>query len=328
MSSPNQQKVGCGVIYAPFQIPRITYRHKLLIDIAFDTHQLCVIALPVKRFPPTKTSPLDFDTRKAMIGTSYPNVAVVPIPDQKYAAKFIQTLHSAIPAIEPIHLYADSKSVALYKEHGGTWETTVCELHADEQDCRQSEEFLKQSALDLLRHPEEIEKLGEHAIASVHQFAAESYRSGMVVATQKQFTHSYPTVDVAIRRITNDGRRQLLLGRKPEELLFRFPGGFVDPSDLSYESTALREGFEETGAISLSKPRYVASRRVDDWRYRGEADGIKTILFQCDFLGADAELKAGDDLEEIRWFDEDYLVPEQFEPEHRHLLEMLLGEAA
>lgn len=46
----------------------------------------------------------------------------------------------------------------------------------------------------------------------------------------------------------NEGK--LLLARKPNETKLRFIGGFVDPSDISYEKAAVREFMEETTVVA------------------------------------------------------------------------------
>ncbi|WP_342648600.1 hypothetical protein [Mucilaginibacter sp. CSA2-8R] len=45
---------------------------------------------------------------------------------------------------------------------------------------------------------------------------------------------------------------------------------------------------------------YETSARIDDWRYRHEADKIITLLFSCDHQGG--EPAANDDIEELKWF--------------------------
>lgn len=160
-----------------------------------------------------------------------------------------------------------------------------------------------------------------HRSAEEH-FGVESYYVGKIRALKQQFPKVYPCVDIAIICLG-----KLLLGRKPHEKLFRFPGGFVDPTDSSYEDAALREAREECGAsIELSYPRYVASLRVNDWRYKNEIDKIVSTLFVCHLLGNNEPI-AGDDLQEVKWFSiEDLKNNSDFIlPGHRSLLDKLLA---
>ncbi|HEX5150269.1 MAG TPA: hypothetical protein VFW07_02410 [Parafilimonas sp.] len=45
--------------------------------------------------------------------------------------------------------------------------------------------------------------------------------------------------------------------------------------------------------------QYIGSAKIDDWRYRNEADKIITLFFKTTLLFG--RQKAGDDLAEIKW---------------------------
>jgi bifunctional NMN adenylyltransferase/nudix hydrolase len=45
---------------------------------------------------------------------------------------------------------------------------------------------------------------------------------------------------------------------------------------------------------------YETSRKINDWRYRNEADKIITLLFSCDYISG--EPSAQDDIAELSWF--------------------------
>jgi len=124
-----------------------------------------------------------------------------------------------------------------------------------------------------------------------------AYAAGKLKALSQQFPKVYPTVDIAI---LNEDHTEVLLGRKPNEISWRFPGGFTDPTDESYEYAAQREAIEECGKIELGRFEYITSMRINDWRYRNERDKIITNFFLTTFLWGHPE--AGDDLEEIKWF--------------------------
>ncbi len=146
----------------------------------------------------------------------------------------------------------------------------------------------------------------------------EDFRAGMVYAQNIAFPRVYPTVDIVLRH--ND---KVLVGRKPDESLWRFPGGFVDVADESLESAALRELQEETG-ITLTHLDYLTSRQVNDWRYRGSMDKIMTTVFTRTV--AMLEPTAGDDLDCTAWKSvvglNKILVPE-----HRFILQEVLRNA-
>jgi bifunctional NMN adenylyltransferase/nudix hydrolase len=99
--------------------------------------------------------------------------------------------------------------------------------------------------------------------------------------------------------MSNDGT-QVLLGKKHHATAWRFPGGFADPTDTDYEEAAKRELQEECGDIKTTAVNYIGSAKIDDWRYRSEADKIITLLFKTTLVSGIA--KANDDLGDVAWF--------------------------
>jgi len=45
---------------------------------------------------------------------------------------------------------------------------------------------------------------------------------------------------------------------------------------------------------------YETSRKINDWRYRNEADKIITLLFSCDYISGSPA--AQDDIIDLDWF--------------------------
>jgi len=115
--------------------------------------------------------------------------------------------------------------------------------------------------------------------------------------------------------------RQILLGRKSTDKLFRFPGGFSDPNSDSLEADARREVAEEMG-VEVGDVRYVGSTLVNDWRYRNEPDCIKTALFTAAYVHG--RPTPSDDMDaEVRWFVLADLTEKDIAPSHRPLFRML-----
>ena len=123
------------------------------------------------------------------------------------------------------------------------------------------------------------------------------FRAGVIWAAYNQYPKCYPTVDVAI---FNEDYTKLLLARKPKEDKYRFVGGFADPKSENYEVDARREVAEETG-LEVDNPKYIGSFTIDDWRYRGEIDRIKTLFFTTKVIFGRPQ--ANDDICEVRWFE-------------------------
>jgi bifunctional NMN adenylyltransferase/nudix hydrolase len=88
------------------------------------------------------------------------------------------------------------------------------------------------------------------------------------------------------------------LARKPDEKKWRFIGGFSDPRTSSLEEDAKREVQEEAG-IEVEIISYLGSTLIDDWRYRGEQDKIKTALFLAKYIFGKPE--GADDIAEVKW---------------------------
>jgi bifunctional NMN adenylyltransferase/nudix hydrolase len=139
------------------------------------------------------------------------------------------------------------------------------------------------------------------APVTVKPHTSNDFRQGIMYAEQRSFPMVYSTVDIAL---VDPTITYVLLGRKKDEKLWRFPGGFVDPTDASKEAAWCRELSEEvpSGVESyVSDIEYVCSNIVPDCRYPGR-DKIMTTMFAAVVTFNVNELKAGDDLAEVQLF--------------------------
>jgi bifunctional NMN adenylyltransferase/nudix hydrolase len=304
-----------GVIYLPFQIPTIPDEspHVHLIEHLFKLHKTIVVVLPVRRFPVSANSPLDFRTRQAMINQRYPSIIVLPLPDQKYPENKVKTLeatvYSAFSSRQQAQLYSDITFCLLYIANGGKWVAHDCG-YGSSQDSHASQAITYEA---------------RQRASIVSDADNETFRRGLIYGLNAQYPISWPTVDIAITR-TFERQEQVLLGKKPGEKNWRFPGGFKDRTDNSYEVSALREAEEETYSKDLTAPEYIGSRNVNDWRYTGERDGITTTFFETTFFGNSDQIKAGDDIGEVQWFNVSALSSCMMEGEHSILLELFLDK--
>jgi len=142
------------------------------------------------------------------------------------------------------------------------------------------------------------------------------YRAGMIAATAYRYPTAFQTVDIAV---VND-KGEILLARKPDEKKWRFIGGFSDPRSVSLEADAKREVTEEA-SVEVDDITYLGSTLVDDWRYRGEQDKIKTALFLAKYIYGKPE--GSDDVAEVKWVQIGTgLTKDNIEPLHHVLVDM------
>ena len=145
---------------------------------------------------------------------------------------------------------------------------------------------------------------------------SEEFRIGAIWAAWQKYPTAFTTTDIAI---LND-KGEVLMGRKPDETLFQFPGGFSTPESMTFEQDARREILEETGA-EVGNPEYIGSAFIDDWRYRNEVDKVKTLFYKATFVFGGNPRE--DELAETRWFKVKDLSEMNVQDFHLELVKML-----
>jgi bifunctional NMN adenylyltransferase/nudix hydrolase len=280
-----------GVIMARFQVHKLHEGHIKLIDKVCENHKKVIIFLGVSVVGNTKSNPLDFASRKAMIQELYPKVVILPQKDQRSDEKWSQNLDAEIrtPFGEaPALLYGSRDSfIPHYKGKYPVVELTTDIFYSGTEVRRQvSREIL----------------------------GSEDFRAGVIHATYAQRPVTYPTVDV----VAYNEKGQILLGKKPNEKLYRFIGGFVDRTDTNWEMAAKREFSEETGGCEIGDLIYLASGAIKDWRYAKSESGIMTTLFIGKFMwGA---ITPSDDIASLHWvYPRDINIETDVMIEHREL---------
>jgi bifunctional NMN adenylyltransferase/nudix hydrolase len=290
-----------GVIIARFQTPYLHEGHKYLLDEIRSKHNKVVVVLGVSPVKGSRRNPFDFYTREKLLKQFAPELVVLPLSDYPSDAVWSSALDALLQNTFPF------ESFILYGS----------------RDC-----FIPYYSghFQVVALPE----VGEHSATAIRDANSDKvldsidFRMGINYAYQNTYSKLYPTVDIAVLKENNT---QVLLGKKPNATQWRFPGGFSDPSDETYEAAARRELQEECGAIEVSTMQYVGSARIDDWRYRAEEDKIMTILFKTQWVYGKEQ--ANDDLKELAWMavDElpDMLQKEEITKEHHVLVHMLLN---
>jgi len=263
-----------AVIIARFQTPYLHEGHRELIASVKENHSKLIILLGVSPLVGSRKNPYDYYTREKMIKKDYPEVIVLPVSDhpsdKEWSASLDNLLRSVFPG-EVFCLYGSRDSFIPY--YSGRFETVELPEHGDYN----ATELRKQYA----------DKV----------FDSNDFRAGILYAYYNQYTKVYPTVDIALFR---NNKTEILLGKKSINNKWRFVGGFADSEDNSYEDAAKRELTEECGDLQTGEMTYETSRKINDWRYRSEADKIITLLFSCDYISGDAA--AQDDIIDLNWF--------------------------
>lgn len=263
-----------AVVIARFQTPYLHEGHKSLISQVKETHSRVIILLGVSPITGSRKNPYDYYTREKMIKASYPEIIVLPVsdhPSDKIWSENLDTLLKGVFPNEQFSLYGSRDSFIPY--YHGKFETIELPNHGDYN----ATELRKQYA----------DKV----------FDSNDFRAGILYALYNQYTKVYPTVDIALFR---NEKTEILLGKKAINNKWRLVGGFADPEDADYESAANRELMEECGELETTGMVYETSAKINDWRYRNEADKIITLLFSCDYISG--EPVAQDDIAELAWF--------------------------
>lgn len=123
------------------------------------------------------------------------------------------------------------------------------------------------------------------------------------MAVKGKYTYDWPrpmvTVDAAVFRYTAGGVELLLIRRKNDPYMGKWaiPGGFVD-MDEELEDAVIRELAEETGLTGVALEQMHTFGTIG----RDPRGRQITIVF-TGIANERAEVKAGDDAADARWFD-------------------------
>jgi bifunctional NMN adenylyltransferase/nudix hydrolase len=283
-----------GVIVGRFQVNELHEAHIDLITSVTNKHDRVLVFLGNSIIRNTTSNPLDYRARRAMIADKFPNVEIHYINDNPSDLAWSKNLDKLISEqlmpLQTVTLYGSRDS--FLKGYSGKYNT--CELEATT--------FI--SGTEVRRR------------VSNNYPATSDYRAGMIAATAYRYPTAFQCVDIAV---VND-KQEVLLARKPDEKKWRFIGGFSDPRTSSLEEDAKREVQEEAG-IEVEIISYLGSTLIDDWRYRGEQDKIKTALFLAKYIFGKPE--GADDIAEVKWVPIGTgLAKDNIEPLHHVLVDM------
>lgn len=293
------KKTDIGVIVGRFQVHELHKGHTDLIDTVVASHEKVIIVLGLSYGKCTVNNPLDFQARQFMIQEKYPDITVMYIKDHPDDIQWSMNLDELIKD----HIGPES-SVLLY----GSRDSFLPYYHG-------SLPTIKLDQTSFISGTEIRKKLGMNVRRNA------DWRAGVCWAMSNQWPGPMVTIDVAI--VDTDKHQRLLLGRKKEEKLFRFIGGFVQNGETLSDAVK-REGKEETGLV-LRNIKYIDSFVSSDWRYKGERDKIITMLHIA-IMEKGHSPEPGDDIYELRWFDLDDDLLKKVVPEHLDMVSRVLEE--
>mgnify|MGYP000878865330 CR=1 FL=1 len=296
-------KIKVGVIVGRFQLPRLHTGYKNLINEVLKLSDKVLILIGQSPVKVSENYPLPFNSVQNIIIDEYlseSDIEILPIYDRPVEKDYDPWSSELDNLIDG--KYNSNHYVTLY----GCKDSFINKYSGKH----------KSIILDLL-----IEGLSDVDIRSEiskNEVFTEDFYKGIIYCIKNQYPISYQCVDTAIIK---EGT-EILLGRKKFQTKWRFPGGFVDPTDSSLESAAKRECLEECGDVELDDFQYISSQRIDDWRYRSETNKIMTSFYKCKFIYG--RPTPNDDLEEVKWFKISEVDKTNLVNEHNKLWDKLL----
>lgn len=282
-----------------FQTDEPTKGHQRILN---DLHTGDVVFVGSANASFSKRNPLPVNARIKMLKDRYPQLTIIPINDYQDDWVWAETVDGILgKGHEWTGLSGQDGFWRIYHDAKGKWPVTVVLTDGP-----------------LSESTRRRENIGSHLkIDNLDK------RQALIWTAHNLRDQVFPTVDILCMKNQYTADSSVIVGRKPNETLFRFPGGFVDVTDQSLLDAAKREFSEEVPGIEVGDWAYVTSMKINDWRFKG-SQGIMTTVFTCTYVfGA---VMGGDDLAIAQWARLESLRPELMVPEHRPLAEFLLKE--
>lgn len=292
-----QKQKSLGVVIGRFQIHELHEGHLWLLDYVHERHEQLLILVGHNSIRFNTVDPFPFHIRRQMLKSRYGEAIILPLPDSP-----IGNRHWSMTVDEKVSGMCGAEGATLYGSRDSFIPHYTGSFRTEEVP------ELQNRSATLVR----AEAAGNHVDDPM-------FRLGWLAAIHEQYTITDPTVDMAIH---SSDWTKVLMGRRGHGSPLRFFGGFVDPTDESYEEAASRERTEEALGIEVGLPQYICSARINDPRYGRSSYGIMTTFFAMEYLGGEAT--AGDDMGLTEWCMLDESLRERVAPEHQKLVDQLL----
>jgi bifunctional NMN adenylyltransferase/nudix hydrolase len=299
-----ERKPSYGIIIGRFQVDTLHDGHKELFRQVKSLHHRVFVFLGVSAFSFTQRNPLDFLSRKQMIENAFPDVTCLALPDMRTDEAWSKELDTRIDEVCKFgHRVLYGSRDAFINRYSGKNACVPLVLNCSPDV---SSTHVRQVISDTVRD-------------------SADFRAGMIHAVTNRFPQVMSTVDIAIMNSTLENTclvHKTVDVTPAGQVLWRFPGGFVDPrKDKSRKRAAVREAFEETG-LEVHSPEYINSFPVPDWRLIGEDDEIITDFF----IGQNDSgvCHSRDDVSIAKWFPVAGVASSMIVHEHHMLLDALV----
>lgn len=238
-----------GVVIMRGQIPELHAGHRALIDYAIAANDQVLVLVGYNDVRCMPGNPLTVSQRIHMIQEAYPGqISVLPLPDSKESDPVIGNRNWSLAVDAVIRGYVTNDQVTLY---GGR--NSFIPAYSGVYSTEEVPEVLGVSATDVRT------RLSANSILTKEQ------REGWIACIYNQ----YPVMDnVCDTALVSKDWKQVWLGRRTEDGIPGFLGGFQDAGDVSDEQTAVRENSEEVTGVVRGDAIYIGSVLVDSPRYR------------------------------------------------------------
>lgn len=265
-----------GVVIGRFQVADLHQGHLDIFKRAISENGKLLVILGNSHLIHTRRDPLDYPTRLKMIQSHFPEAIVSFVKNRETNEQWSKDIDKLIHDIFP-------NDIAIL--YGGRDSFIPC--YSGKHECVEVHSYNVESGTQI-RNRLETEIL-----------STPDFRQGIIYSAMNRFPRLNGTVDIAL---VDPDNKTIALGKKPQEISWRFFGGFVDIRDESYEMAAKRELSEECPGIEVGNWYSLGSCRVEDWRYAGVEDSeyIMTSFFYCEKLFGTSN--GGDDIGSVKWF--------------------------
>lgn len=305
--SPESEMVATttGVVIMRAQIDELHAGHRSLIDYAIAENDQVLVFVGYNDVRCMPGNPLSVTQRIRMISDAYPGKIVVqPLPDSKESDPIIGNRNWSLSVDAVIQGYVSNAAVTLY---GGR--DSFIPAYSGVYKTKELPEVPGISATAIRK------RLTAESIVTKEQ------RQGWIACIYNQYPVMDNVCDTAL--VSKDWQR-VWLGRRTENGVPGFNGGFQDASDVSDEQTAERENHEEVAGVERGEAIYIGSVLVDSPRYRpskGKCQ-MRSRLFAFECLSGTP--KGADDMPFGAWYPLTVETREVIKVIHRDMFDLLL----